>query len=446
MKILRLVPRFRRAYRRLDALADRETWTRERIEALQLERLNAVWRHAAAHVPHYRDLRHRLGLPIEFRGLEEFRALVPILPKAVHRQNPLRFLSDAPARGSWRATSGSTGTPTRYFWERAAHREVLQARYRLYASWGVDVLDRTAFLWGSHHIFEHGLAGSYGRLRQRCTDWLRGRLRLSAYHLDPTDLRTALARMRAFRPAMLYGYSTAVYLLALEALREGYSADFLKLAVLTSEIVRPEMAATVEKALGVPAIVEYGASECNLIAGKAPDRTLRVREDIVLVETPPRDDGRCDVLLTVLGNPSAPLLRYAIGDVTDRPLDLPQRGFAVLHNVSGREDDLLLSGRGRVIHSALVEMVFDQEIRNVRCFRIHQQSDGTLHVKLEPGEGFGDNDVAACRAKLHDLVEGFAVHVEVVPRIPLLTGGKLRTTTSELAAAASARTNGVAVS
>jgi len=241
---------------------------------------------------------------------------------------------------------------------------------------------------------------------------------------------------------MLYGYSTSLYLLAQEAERKGFAADFLKLCVLTSEIVRPEMKAVVEQGFGVPAIVEYGASECNLIAGEAPDRTLRVREDIVLVEALPREDERFDLVVTILGNSSAPLLRYAIGDVTNKAIEHPERGFAVLSDVCGREDDLLISGNGRVIHSALVGLVFEQEIQNVRCFRVHQKADGALNVKLEPEEGFSKNDLAACTARLHELIDGFPVHVEIVSRVPLLSNGKLRAATSDLAVAASGHPNG----
>lgn len=432
MKLLRLLPRFRAAYRQLDALAERETWPRERIEALQLERLNSVWRHAIAHVPHYRGLRNRLDLPDEFGSLQEFTATVPVLTKPEHRERTASFLSERPARGKWRLTSGSTGAPASYFWDHASHREVLQARYRMYAAWDVDILDRSAFLWGQCHFLERGLSGGMSRWRQRAGDWLRGRLRLSAYHLGPQDLRQALQRLRKFQPAMLYGYASSIFLLSQEAAREGFDSNFLKLVVLTSEIIRPRTRAAVERAFGVPTIAEYGAAECNLIAGEAPDRTLRVREDVVLVETPRRDDDRHDIVVTVLGNPSFPLLRYAIGDVTDRPLELPDRGFGILHNVAGRDDDLLIAGDGRVIHSFLVAAVFEQEIHSVRCFHIHQRADGAVHVQLEPKEEFSEADLRTCRTRIRELIDGFPVEIEVVPRIPLSPGGKLRAATSEM--------------
>jgi phenylacetate-coenzyme A ligase PaaK-like adenylate-forming protein len=130
---------------------------------------------------------------------------------------------------------------------------------------------------------------------------LRGRLRLSAYHLGKKDVQRYLRRMSSFRPTMLYGFSRAIYMLALEAQQSNWQSDSLRLVTLTSEAASKAMITAVERGFGVPAIVEYGASECHVIAGEWTDRTLRVREDLVIVETLPRADHRFDLVITVLG-------------------------------------------------------------------------------------------------------------------------------------------------
>src|SRR5262249_54439403 len=141
--------------------------------------------------------------------------------------------------------------------------------------------------------------------------------------------------------AALYAYSSAAYLLALEAEAGGFRCDPLRLTVLSAQPAFPSLVEAVKRGLRAPVAVEHGASECGLIAAQGPDRAPRVREDLVLLETLPRDDGRYDIVVSVLNNPSFPLLRYAIGDVSDAPLAVPGRGFAGLHNVAGRDNDLL---------------------------------------------------------------------------------------------------------
>ena len=336
MKLMRYLPRFRRAYQELETLAAREGWSRPEIEAFQLDRLNAVWQDAIAHVPYYRHLAAEQDLPPRFSSLAEFRSVVPVLPKSAVRAQPRAFLSERAHRGRWERTSGSTGTPMSTYWANDAHREMLRTKYRLHAMWGLDIFDRMAFLWGVGDANAPGLAGQMARLRMPLEDWLRNRIRLPAYYVGHDDLRNHLRRIAAFRPAAIYAYSKAAYLLALEAEAMDFQCASLRLIILSSETVSPRMIEKVEQSFGVPAIVEYGAVECGLIAGEWPDRTLRVREDLVLVETLPRDDGRFDIVLTVLANPSFPLIRYSIGDITDAPLEVPARGPAILKNIAGR--------------------------------------------------------------------------------------------------------------
>ena len=433
MRLLRLLPRFRRVYREIAALEARETWCRGEIEALQLERLNRVWAHAVAHVPYYRELRVRAGLPDRFRSLAEFRAGVPVLNRSVVRDRPQAFLSERARPGRWGRTSGSTGSPVRVFWPHDASIESLRCRYRHQARWGIDPFDRQVFVWGDSGDSTLPVPARFlAQCRRWAQDRLRNRLRLSPLLVGRDDLREHLRKLTAFRPAALYAYSSAAYLLAREAEATGRRCDSLRLAVLTAEAAPPAMVRTIERAFGVPAVNEYGSVECGPVAGEGPDRTLRVREDGLLVETLPRGDGRWDIVLTALFNPSFPLLRYAIGDLTDAPLNVPPRGFAALANVAGRANDLLRGRSGRAVHWAGLEFVFEHDL-GVRRYTAHQRRDGSLFVEVEPTDPVVAPDVARLRRQLHDLVEGYPVEVVVVPALKPRPGGKHRCVLSELA-------------
>ena len=435
MRVARVLPRFRAAHRALDALAARETWSREQIEALQLARLNAVWRHALRHVPHYRS-RIGSGLPGEFSSLEHFTTTVPLLTKAHVREHRRALRSDAAGAGAWHSTSGSTGAPTAVFRSSEAHLEMLRARYRFYQTWGLEIFDRTAFLWGRGAASMGGVRGWAAACRQRAEDRLRGRLRLSAYHLGHDDLREHLARLEAFRPAAIYGLAQAVYLLAAEARTVGFRCDSLKVTILTSEAATERMLATVGESFGAPATIEYGATEIPFIAGRDADGSLRVREDLVLVETLPRDDGRFDIVCSVLNNPEFPLLRYCIGDVTEAPLRIPACGYAALARVAGRDNDLIVTRTGRLLHSARIDGLFENEyVDTVRRYRVHQAADGsvTAQVELMPHASV---QVGRLHAQLSTLTEGYDVHLELVERVTQTMAAKHRPVSSELYRAA----------
>ncbi len=433
MRVIRYLPRFRRAYRELETLAQREQWSRGDIEAFQLDRLNTVWRHAVTHVPYYRDLNAANNLPEQFSSVADFKATVPVLRKETVQRNPDAFLSTQAERGMWWRTGGSTGTPMRVYWSHAAHREVMRAKYRHLQMWDCDILDRSAVLWGHSASFAPGLAGRIDALQTQMEDRLRGRLRLSAYELGRDDLQKYLAQIAAFRPRMLYGYGSALHLLAREAEGCGFRCDAIRMVTLTGEPAFPYMVDSIERAFGAPATIEYGSHECGLTAVEWSDRTLRVREDLVLGESLLREDGRHDIVLTVLSNPSFPILRYAIEDVTDAPLSFPDRGFAVLSNVAGRNNDLVVTRSGRCLHSATFDALFKYGQAGIRRFRVRQHADGSLAALVEATDTAVAIDTTRLASRLTELLEGFPARVTVVDELPQTAAGKHRMVLSDLA-------------
>jgi phenylacetate-CoA ligase len=431
MRSVQQLPRFRQAREELSQLATREQWTRAEIEAYQLDRLNTLWGHAIAEVPYYRDLAHSLALPAGFDSLAEYTSRVPLLTKETVRRSAHDLVSARTARGRWFSTGGSTGTFTRIWWAHDDHRRALRAKYRLYQMWGVDFFARTVFLWGGDHRHIGGLRGRIQRTRELMLDRLRGRKRLSAYNTGAEAARGYLQQIHSFRPAMLYGYSQAVHLLAREALRLGFRCESIQLVVLTSEVATDEIVVTVERAFGAPVIAEYGATECPLIAGQATDGTWRVREDQVLAETVPAAHGRYQIVITVLENQSFPMLRYAIEDMVDRPLHRPPAGFAVIAPVSGRHDDIVVSGEGMWIHGTVFDALF-KTTAEVQRYRVHQAADGSVRALIELDAPLSPERQHALNAALAAAVPGRATTLDVVPQIPLTRGGKLRVVSSDL--------------
>jgi len=298
--------------------------------------------------------------------------------------------------------------------------------------WGLDLFERWAFLWGHAASFAPGPRGVLARIRQPIHDWLRGRLRLSAYRLGTQDLAEHLGRLDRFRPVGIYGYSTAVWLLCQQAAAQNFHSDSLKLITLTAEPAFPHIVRTCERAMGVPTVVEYGSSDCGVIAVEWPDRTLRVLEDKVLVETQLRDDGRYDIVVTVLNNPSFPLIRYAIGDTTNAVLREADQGFAVLENVGGRDNDLILSQNGQALHA----MWFDDVLEHyepIRRYQVHQHASGNLLVQLELAQRQETFDIAQIEQKLAAHV-GYPTTVQVVDKLAQTAAGKHRWITSDMAA------------
>lgn len=429
MQILRLLPRFRAIERQLRILEEREAWTSLEIQTFQLQRINDLWAHARRCVPYYIRLAGRLGLPDRFGSLDEYTHLMPLLSKEAVRDYPDDFLSRQAESGRWHRSGGSTGVPTAVYWSHTAHREMLRCKYRCEQAYGLDVLDRKVFFWGHSGSFSPGLRGVKERCVRPVQDLLRNRLRVSAYDLDANQLKQHWERIVRFQPKSIYGYSSAVELLAEAAELHSIDVPSLELAVLTAEPADRGMLERVSSRLNTRAVVEYGAVECGLMAYLMPDGNLRTRDDAALVETHPAA-GTNELIVTVLNNPSFPLLRYCIEDTTTRQRVQPDRGFGILRDVQGRRNDLLVSQSGRRLHSMAIKHVLEHWPQ-VRRFSAQQAASGDLHVLMEANENL-DNKLKGqlCR-RLERMLEGFSVEIEVVERIPGNLAGKHRWIVSE---------------
>lgn len=430
MTFIRRLPRFKNAYKLLEELKTRESWSRTEIEAFQLDRLNSLWLHATSTVPHYQRLAETHHLPKRFGTLDEFTSLVPALKKETVRDHPRDFLSNRPAPGQWRLTGGSTGTPTQVYWPHRAHRQSLCARYRCQMLWGIDIFDRQAMLWGHANTFVGGPRGLVARCARPIEDRLRGRMRLSAYRLSEKDLDRYIRRIQAGRPRWIYGYSSAVYILARRAAELGESFPSVRLVMLAGEPAYDWIVRESEKVFAAPTISEYGSMECGNIAHQWKDRKLHVRDDQFFLETVENGDGQYEIRTTVLNNTSFPLIRFAIGDLSDEKIERPARGFSTLSSVTGRCNDMVVARSGRLVHPMGVKHIFEQ-YPQIRRFKAHQDTTGHLYVQIETATP--DLDMHKATQQLSELLEGYNATVEKVDLISGSPAGKHRWIVSELA-------------
>jgi phenylacetate-CoA ligase len=234
------------------------------------------------------------------------------------------------------------------------------------------------------------------------------------------------------------GYTTAIYLLALEALKRGKTKGFDRLrgVVVTSEPCYPFQKEVIAKAFGAPVIQEYGSVEFGVIAYEHPDGTIRVLEDRILVETIPTGrEAEYEILVTDLSNFSQPLIRFAIGDRTLGPISQPTdgRGFRTIGFIEGRLMDVIQSPDGRRLHGVTLSHILNSYPQVLR-YRFHQRSDASLRVELQLKGGEARN--AAAEAHCRRIIEanlGPLVPVEFVyvKDFPPSTSGKFQWIISE---------------
>jgi putative adenylate-forming enzyme len=224
--------------------------------------------------------------------------------------------------------------------------------------------------------------------------------------------------LEAFRPDVLLGYSSAVGLLACEAL-DGRLRIEPGIVVTTSEVRTPETAQRIRQAWGTEPFEAFACTE-TLYGGDCEHHTgMHVFEDQALVEVV---DGK--LVFTSFLRRSQPLIRYELGDLAE--LDVTPcacgRSFARLTSVEGRADDVLrlpgAAGETVAVHPIAIRSPL-AGVPELRRYKVVQDRDG-LHVRLElrsGGDEVAQHVARLLRERLAEAGAAIEPRVEIVDRL-----------------------------
>jgi phenylacetate-CoA ligase len=418
-------------------LEETQWWDAGRLRALQLERLQALVRKAYARVPYYRDLMQGLGLePADIRCLDDLRRF-PFLTKGLIRAHT-EALKARGARDLARFnTGGSSGEPLVFFIGRERVSHDVAAKWRATRWWDVDIGDREIVVWGSPIELT-----SQDRVREVRDRLLRTRL-IPAFEMSAHNLDRFVARIRAFRPRMLFGYPSSLSLIARHARAQGQRMDDLgvKVAFVTSERLYDDQRADIQSVFGCRVANGYGGRDAGFIAHECPAGGLHLTAEDIIIElvspegspVPLGDEG--EIVVTHLATGDFPFIRYKTGDIgtlSDRPCPCG-RGLPVLAGIQGRTTDFVVARDGTVMHGLALIYVL-RDMAGIEKFRIVQESLDFTRVQAVLSEAFPNDGVQRIeRAFKERLGETVRVKVEPVGEIPAERSGKYRYVVSKVA-------------
>jgi len=390
-------------------------------------------------VPYWGRLFAEHGLSArDVRGLGDLGRL-PLLDKPTIRAHA-EAMKRPGASGLQRSnTGGSSGAPLT-FWlgrERVAHD--VAAKWRATRWWDVEIGDREMVVWGSPIE-----VGAQDRLRAWRDALMRTRL-LPAFEMSAQKLSDFIDQIRAFRPRMLFGYPSALALIARHAERSGLRLDDLGIRVVfvTSERLYPHQRELISRVFGAPVANGYGGRDAGFIAHECPQGGLHLTAEDILLELldregrPVADGSPGEVVVTHLRSGDFPFIRYRTGDIATRatrPCSCG-RGLPLLASVEGRSTDFVVAADGTVMHGLALIYVLREE-PGVEQFRIVQESLALTRVELVVNAAW---DAAAARrvgqklgARLGSEVE---VKLEYLDQLPAEASGKHRYVMSRIAPA-----------
>ena len=400
------------------------------IADAQLQRLREFLARAATDVPYYRDLmRAHAFEPASLHSLADLERL-PFLTKPLIREHVEQLKSARAGRLVRYNTGGSSGEPLVFYMGMGRVSHDVAAKWRATRWWGVDIGDVEVVLWGSP--IEIGKQDRVKALRDRL---FRSHL-LPAFQMSEAQMDRYLDTLEALRPRMLFGYASALALLASHAQARGRDMRGLgaRVAFATGETLYPDQRQLIEGAFGVPVANGYGSRDAGFIAHQCPQGSLHLTAEHIVVELVDAD-GRAvapgqtgEIVVTHLATDDFPFIRYRTGDMAVRSVApcACGRGLPVLEKVYGRSTDFIRTPSGNQMHAlALIYEVRDKP--GVKAFKLVQEQDLSLEVLLVGGpELTAEVEAAILRGLRARMGEGATVTARRVEEIPPEKSGKYR--------------------
>jgi phenylacetate-CoA ligase len=295
--------------------------------------------------------------------------------------------------------------------------------------------DRIAVARGNVIVPLHQKTPPFWRMNRR-----HNQLLLSSFHLSQANLPAYFEELRRFRPAVLDGYPSTLYVLA-KFLQNRGEVFPLRAAITSSETLYDFQRAVIEERFQCRVFDYYAlaervvfSNECERHQGNHIAMEYGVAE-VIDAEgyTAPR--GRVGRLVgTSLHNLAMPLIRYVTNDMTAIRADRCPcgRGLDVMDDVTTKAEDMLTLNDGRLISPSVLTHPF-KPLDCIQGSQIVQTAHDEVTVRIVPGETYTDAHtrhlVEALQERLGDDVR---IEVRMVDHLQTAPNGKFKWVISQV--------------
>jgi phenylacetate-CoA ligase len=337
-----------------------ETASRDELQALQLQRLQATLTRAYERVPHYRQAFDAKGVhPSDCRTLADL-AKFPFTAKADLRANYPFGLFAVPREQVVRihASSGTTGKPTVVGYTQADIDTWAHLMARSIRASGGRPGDIVHIAYG-YGLFTGGLGAHYGAERMGCT----------VIPMSGGQTEKQVQLIEDFKPDIIMVTPSYMQVICEEFRRQGKDPRQMSVSVgiFGAEPWTEAMRRDIEQSAGLDAVDIYGLSE--VMGPGVANECIEAKDGPVIWEDhfypeiidpetgevlPEGSEG--ELVFTTLTKEALPVIRYRTRDLT-RLLPPTARSMRRMGKIVGRSDDMLIIRGVNLFPTQIEELV-----------------------------------------------------------------------------------------
>jgi phenylacetate-CoA ligase len=242
------------------------------------------------------------------------------------------------------------------------------------------------------------------------------------------------------KPDVIYTFPSILFLLKEKLKERGNNSLNPKVIFTTGESLSPSLRGELSKIYNSEIINIYGSMEFGHLAFECNEYSgYHLITDVAIVEilkngeeVAPGDKG--EVIVTGLHNDTMPLIRYKLGDIaiTSKSNCACGRGFPLIENIEGREDDFFILPSGKKISPRMINLI--EHLEGIVAYKIIQESPERIVVRIKKNDDFSANTVREIKRVVKSGCSGepVEIEIEIVEEIPQERSGKLRTVISKV--------------
>lgn len=378
---------------------------KENILKLQNDKFMKLINHAKKNVPYYSEILNNIN------GINDI-INIPFLTKNIIKERKLDLKARNYSEKEFieNSTSGSTGESMFFYSDlNNKYSEACAIRGDMLSGW--EYGEKNIVIWGaSRDINEHENIRIF--LNRK---YIQKYKILSSFNLTEQDIDRYIRIINDFKPTLIIGYPTGLFLIANHILKFKREIMLPKAIISAGETLFDFQREIIEEAFKQKVFNRYGCRDVYHIASECTKHNgLHIDSDHVVVEIinergEPVNTGELgEIVVTDLDNFAFPLIRYKIGDIgvfkdpdfkCDCGVNLP-----MFEKVEGRTMDIVVGINGNRLTGNFWTLFFRHNFSGIEKFQVIQEKIDSIEVFFEVNNLFSQMDEIKIKNEIKKLL------------------------------------------